>query len=295
MGLLENDKVGAASTAFQAIHDEELLKVTPWALEIAEKVAVTGKSVTMVGSELMGGFSKWEGTQEWQNISATSVTVTPDTYNFPVEIERDYIDDDGIGQFAGSFVGMGIMAGNLPNKLVADAFTAGYATVGMDGCLFFGTHTDGNGHSQVNTDTDVLDSDALDEACNKGYSFVAANGEPIGFTPTHLFYGVGSKSKAEDLLDNQFLAGGASNKWYKRLIPIFSQNIQGNDWFVLDLSKGIKPFKLFVRQEPEFTAITSPDAECVKNRGVYQYYSRSRMCCKPLHWQLCVASTGDGI
>jgi len=175
MALINQDKALAASQGFQALHDAELVKHPQWGRDIAQVITSDKHAEVLTWAEMLGGFSEWVGPQIWQNLSAQSITLVPKKYSFPVEVGKDFIEDDSIGMFAPQFLNMGIMASNLPNKLVSELLVAGYSTECYDGGFFFAAnHPDANGHSQSNTGTAALTSDSLDDAIDTMSAIVAA-------------------------------------------------------------------------------------------------------------------------
>jgi phage major head subunit gpT-like protein len=289
MGIVNNDKVLNASQDFRAAFIDELMKQTPWALQAAERFTCLTTSVSIPWMELLGDYEEFKGLVEWQAVAVQDVTITPKDYRFPVEVPMKAIDDDIHGIFTPRFRQMGIKAGNLPNKLLGAMIIDCYSgTKAYDGVAFFGAHS-----GCTNYGTDVLDSDAIDTLIGQMSAGTGADGQPLNFEATHLWYGAGSKGKAETILDCQFISSTA-NKHYKKYSPIYIPQITGNDWGFFDLSKGIKPYGYMSRQDPDFNAVISPDSVPVKDRKHYQYYSDARVVPFPLYWQLACASTGDG-
>lgn len=295
MGLLNIAKAEAASAGFQARFDSELMKPLegPQATDLAERLTTDRVNETYTWAEMLGGYSEWIAPTVWSNLSAQNITLTPKDYRLNVEVPKKSVDDDAIGIFGQMFSQMGAEAAQLPNSLIAAALLAGYADNCYDGGDFFDlAHPDASGHSQGNTGVGALTAITLAAAENQMASLVTASGSPVRFRGTHLAYGCGMKSAAEGLLQTQWIAG-TTNQYFQKYKGVFLPEITGNDWFLVDLSKAIKPLTLLVRQEPDFNAIIDPSAECVKESNNYQYYSYARMVVGYGFWQLIYGSTGD--
>lgn len=296
MGLLNKEKAEAASAGFQAKFDTELVKpfAGPQVQDLAEPLTSERNSETFAWSEMLGGFSEWIAPTVWDNLAVQDVTLVPKDWRLNVEVPKKAVDDDAIGIFGQQFAQMGLAGANLPNKLVAEALISGYTDDCYDGGDFFDlVHPDAAGHTQSNTGTGALTAITLEAGLDKMYALVTASGDPVMFQPTHLVVGVGARAAGGDLINSPFLAGGATNKFYKSMELVFTPYITGNDWFIVDLSKGIKPLMLLVRQAPDFNAIIDPSAECVKESNNYQYYSYAREVVGYGFWQLIYGNTGD--
>lgn len=73
-------------------------------------------------------------------------------------------------------------------------------------------------------------------------------------------------------------------------------NVSGNDavapWFLVDLSKPLKPLLMQTRQEPEFLMVTDPEDSHVFKTGEFLMGAEARAACGYTFWQLAHRCTG---
>lgn len=292
MGQLNASRVAAANAGFQAEFYSSLLAQPQWWQQIAREIRSEEASVTLTWTTLLAAMRKWVGARHWGNLSAQKVTLTPEPYEISVEVERDAVDDDAIGLYSDTMNMMGIAAGNAFNDAVVDLLINGFTATGYDNVAFFSnSHTEDGGANQDNLSTETFTNDHLDNAMALGAALKAPNGDPLNIRYTHVIHGPSLRATVRDTLKNDRLANGASNPWMGGLTAIESPRITNVRWFLLDLSKGIKPLVFWPRQTPEFISITDPESEPVKERRMYQYGAEARMDGEYLWWQLALGST----
>ena len=71
----------------------------------------------------------------------------------------------------------------------------------------------------------ALDSANLTIAYEMMRGFKADGGRPLGMKPRTLVVGTGNETKAWDLIDKALVAGGDSNRWYKKLNVVVSDQL----------------------------------------------------------------------
>jgi phage major head subunit gpT-like protein len=130
------------------------------ALEAAEstrdRVATTVRSTT--SENRYGWLKKLPGMREWIGPRVLNLLAESDyslknrKFEMTIEVGRDDIEDDNLGQYSLLFSEMGESAGTHPEKLVYDALKAGFDTECFDGQNFFDTDhpiTDEDGNETV--------------------------------------------------------------------------------------------------------------------------------------------------
>lgn len=121
-----------------------------------DRVATTVKSTT--GENRYGWLRKLPGMREWIGPRVMNLLAESDyalknrKFEMTIEVGRDDIEDDNLGQYSLLFSEMGESAGSHPEQLVYEALAAGFATECFDGQNFFDTDhpiTDANGEEAV--------------------------------------------------------------------------------------------------------------------------------------------------
>ena len=104
---------------------------------VAMLIKSSGKSNTYVWLSNFPTFNKWVGQRQHKAISETAMQVVNDKYESTVDISREEIEDDEIGQFGTIAELAGMSAVNLKNDLVFKALCNGFSAVCYDGQYFF--------------------------------------------------------------------------------------------------------------------------------------------------------------
>lgn len=107
--------------------------------KVAMLITSSGKSNTYAWLSNFPTFSKWVGKRQHKTISETAMQVVNEKYESTVDILRDEIEDDEIGQYGATAELAGMAAVNLKNDLVFKALCAGFSSICYDGQYFFDT------------------------------------------------------------------------------------------------------------------------------------------------------------
>lgn len=125
-----------------------------------DRVATTIRSSTASNTygwlKQMSGMREWIGPRQLDGIAEASYTVPNKHFEKTVEVSKNDIEDDNLGQYSMMFASMGEAAASHPETMVWDLLKAGFDTECWDGQNFFDTDhpiTDENGGEAVFSNT----------------------------------------------------------------------------------------------------------------------------------------------
>jgi phage major head subunit gpT-like protein len=110
---------------------------------LRDRVAMTVRSSTASATygwlRQMTGMREWIGPRLLDGIAEASYTIANRHFEKTIEVSRNDIEDDNLGQYGPMFAMLGEAAGAYPEQLVWDLLKAGFTTNGWDGQYFFDT------------------------------------------------------------------------------------------------------------------------------------------------------------
>jgi phage major head subunit gpT-like protein len=265
MSFLVAEKVAAAQIGFQTrfgvAFDKAPKTYERLATEVPSANAVEQHN-WLADVPLM---KEWIGERQLAKLRAEGFQVVNKNFASGLEVDQNDLEDDKLGQYNPKIDMLASQAMWSYELLLHDLLIAGFGTTkgtAFDGLSFFNTaHVLGDGSAQSNKATGTLDdTGVLDAGIAAFLSLKDYEGDPLNATPTHLMVGPSNRAKANELVKAQFLASGASNTNFNVVDLIISPRLVGADagkWFLLDLSKPIKPLGLQMRKRPVFDSVTS--------------------------------------
>ncbi len=188
---------------------------------------------------------------------------------------------------------LGRRAALYPLRLAVEALQNGFTDNWIDDRSVFNTaHTWPGGQTWSNRSDVALTADNFDAACRAMEGRNGPDGSPMSLVPRVLVCGLELRAAAEQLVDIQFLANGASNVRYKRCdLLVLPRLGSSTAWWVID-NDPVRPMVLQDREGPEFTAKDSPDDDDAFYRETYAYKARRRCAVAILAPWLIQASAG---
>jgi len=194
-----------------------------------------------------------------------------------VQVKRNDIADDNVGVYAPGVRQLGRRAALYPLRLAAEALLGGFTDTWVDGAtVFSASHEWVGGRSWSNRSDVALDADNFEAAVLALETRVGPDGAPLGLHANVLVCGPTNRAAAEDILEVQYAAGGASNRLFKKCdLLVLGRLGSSSAWFVTD-TRPVKPMILQDREGPEFTAKDNPDDDDAFYREIYAYKARRR-------------------
>lgn len=232
----------------------------------------------------------WLGESPWpspwtdeRQIKATNpeqnYVLTNAKYEATIGIEREAFDDELYGQISVRIQQLATNMARWFDEQVFSTLVNGETKECYDGQYFFDTdHTDPGATyttSQSNLGSSELTVANLKSTITAMRKFKDGNGKPAGITPTHLVVPPDLEFTAIEILKSQYYPSATNmgtstttdyvavnkvNPVNGALGLIVSPYITDSDsWYVVDLSKAVKPLILQEREPVEFKMLTSDD------------------------------------
>lgn len=209
-------------------------------------------------------------------LSGFNYEITNKKYESTLDVDRDIIEDDRTGQIMIAVNALATKAAQAYTKLVSAAFTAAFTTAIFDGENFFDAdHTTGSnylGTAKDLTGTNVDSAELLLAGQNDD------KGDPLGYRGTHLIIGPALRAAADALVNTQYLAGGASNPYYKRyeVIELPYLGLTAKQWALADMNQGFMPFIMQIRTAITLVAKTDLNSDRAFDKDIFTWGTRAR-------------------
>lgn len=235
-------------------------------------------------------------------------SISDKVYEATIAVDRKALEDEQYGLLRLRAQELGQAVGVYYEEAVVNALIAGNTTIGPDGQYFFDSDHGESGTPQSNLVSLPLNSANLAQAITQMMKFTDDTNRPLGINPTHLLVGPNLKFTAMEILNSTVVVsrvgegtagGGATsatpytNVLQGLLTLLVSPHITDNRWYLLDLSRPIKPIILQLRSNVpvEFVVLSNPDQHSdVFMRDVIYFGARTRFGVGYSLWQLALAS-----
>lgn len=286
MGILNEveAKISAAQIGFNTIFAREFAQLST-VDPVWQQMAMETKSIKKVEQYNWLGknppMREWTSERNIAKLRAYGYSIRNRKWANGIEVDQDDIDDDALGLYGPAISELATEAYYHRSDLLMQLLISGFATTNFgacyDGKAFFATdHQDSSGPSQGNKGTSALSTNTYRAAWESMLELRDENKHPMRVMPTHLVVGPKLRATARDLLLAERNANGASNTDYQTVQLVVSQQLQdgivvdGNDtqetvdaadmWFLLDLSRPIKPLIFQMRKEIQWRSVVGPDS-----------------------------------
>lgn len=245
---------------------------------------------------------EWVGDKVLKAFTAFSYTIVNKDWEATVEVDRNHIEDDELGIYAPQAQMAGFSAKQLPDEIVFDLVNNGFTNTCYDGKAFFatshkvGTSTVSNkGTAVLSCETTALAKAGYGAARTAMKKFKDDEGRPLNINPSVLLVGPALEDTARALLTNDKLEDDKPNPYKGTAELVVDSRITSDTaWFLLDVSKPVKPFIYQERKKATFVQQTAPDTDNVFLRKKYRYGAESRANGGYGFWQTAYGSTGAG-
>lgn len=233
---------------------------------------------------------EWVGERVIHNFAERSFEIRNRKFEETIGVKREDIEDDNLGLYTPMFDMLGQQARMYPDDLVLELLESGTTELCYDGQNFFDTDhpknmdDSGAGTQSNNFTSKALSHDNYQSVRTSMRKLVGADGRPLGVSPTHLLVPPALEKTALQILNAEMVAEGTGDatvavsnvlRGTTKLI-VWDRLTSDTTWYLLDLSKPIKPFVFQNRDAPEFTYLNKGDNENVFMRDEYLYGVRAR-------------------
>jgi len=292
--LITQGNLSSVFTGLKATFAEAVLATEPEAIkQLMEVVPSTGGSENYPVASLLGDLEEVLDEVTITGIGSFVQNVENRTFARIVQVGRNDIADDNIGVYRPGVRQLGRRAALYPLRLAVEALLNGFTDTWVDGqAVFSASHTWVGGASWSNRSDVALDADNFKDAVDALETRSGPDGSPLGLTPGVLVCGPTNRAAAEDVLEVQYNANGASNRHYGKckliVMPRFGSSAA---WFLMDTDP-VRPMILQDREGPEFVAKDAADDDDAFYRELYAYKARRRCAVAILAPWLIQASDG---
>jgi phage major head subunit gpT-like protein len=271
------------NTLFQASMGSVMPLATP---RLATSVPSSGEKNVYAHMAKLLRMRPWLGDRVIQNVSSKSYELSNTPFELTVAVERRKIVDDQLGIYRPLIEEMGRQTGLWMDDLVIAALQAGNAaaSVTFDGVPFFSTThptdpEDAASAAQSNNLTAAdLTETTYDAARIAMHNFKGSDNRVLGIQPRLLVVPPQLETKAKKIVVATELAGAGTNVLAGTAEILVLPQLAGapTTWYLMDVSRAIKPLISQVREAPDFVSMTAPDSDNVFNRDEYVFGSKAR-------------------
>ncbi len=300
--ILDRQKLDAAYVTFSTLFDMQLVRTPTVFQDVATVMPV---SSTVTEFKWLGDvpkMKKWIGQRALNKLRAETHQIRTENWANGIEVERDDLDDDKLGlirprieQLAAE--GMWHIE-DLVFDIINDAITAagaGSLALCYDGQPLFDTdHTasGSGGTSQSNFEDGAFDETNYQDAWAKMMNFTDTTGAKLRIMPDTLCVGVGNRTVARKLINQQTKASGEENIEAGTSRLIVHPRMLSTAWFLASTAQAVRALIVLIRQAPQFAAADSMSGDDAFMSGVFKYGADARHGVGLGLWQTIVG--GDG-
>lgn len=208
--------------------------------------------------------SEWIDERKVKALNEFDYLIPNKSYEATIGVSRDSIEDDRLGAVQMRINEMARKARTHPRKLFFEALLAGTTDLCYDGQPFFSaSHSEGSSGTQTNLYTGTGVTLAQIQADLEGAEARMLNykddiGAPVneGNIQLAVICPPALKVKFEQLNSLAFISQ-TDNFWKNKISKIVStaRLTDANDWYLADISSGLKPIVMQKRREVEFTQL----------------------------------------
>lgn len=293
---------GLTTSALKGNFFSSLKSVSPIWRELASIVRSTGSSENYRWLGTVPQMRQWGSGRLAKGLRSESYSVENQKYESTIEVDRDELSDDQLGQIVVRVRELAKRAGNHPDKLLANLIENGSSSgyTAYDGETFFSSsHESGDSGTQSNAlSFDASDvsavtaaefADSYQQAVETFLSYRDDQGEPINndlgkltvLVPPNLWYRAKQALTADMLGDSTNILSGEAR------VMVFPRLTSTDKWYLCRTDVEVRPFIFQDRESIEFTALTEGSEESFK-REKFLYGVRGRYALAYGYWQYCV-------
>jgi phage major head subunit gpT-like protein len=139
MAIITPTLLGSINNALNTAYNTNFWRAKGAYKDIAFVVASDGDSEVYPRLDMLPGLREWIGARVVHELTQSSFLIKNREFEETISVKRTDIADDKYGIYAPVAAQMGLDAGIMPDKLVAQTMAAGTSTITYDGQYFFST------------------------------------------------------------------------------------------------------------------------------------------------------------
>lgn len=235
------------------------------------------------------GMRLWEGGERiYNNIVNGAYTLVNRKYEDSIEVDRDDIEDDSMGQYGPMFEMFGGAVAQWPDDMLIEVLLQGETQLCHDGQYYFDTdHPKQLVAPSTGVQANLVTGTPLTSAnfsaqIAKGMELVGADGKPLGISYNKIVVPPALRRTALEIVAAETIpnaAGTASqtnvekNSVEVMVLDRLAASAGGSDtdWYLFDTSMPLKPFMIQMRRRPIFQAFDKPSDPGVFEKSKFRY------------------------
>jgi phage major head subunit gpT-like protein len=315
MPVVTSDLLAALYTNYRSLWNDQFLAASQQD-RLLNKIAMTVDSNTDTETYAWFGtvpkMREWIGERQLSSITPTNYSIRNKDWESTLEVDRNAIEDDKLGQIRPRISQMATEAMRSQEQLAVDVLEGGSAAtiagLAYDGQFFFDTDhatpgaeyqtsqsnkLTGTGVTLANIQTDYATAVAAMR------SFKDDRGRPMNLTPTDVVVPPALEGVFRQFLTSESLPSGsvaaAANPWRNNVtLNVNGYLTDATDWYLLCLNEPVKPLVFQMRRAPEFNALDNPSQnEAAFMRKRYMYGVDGRWNIGYGMWQMAIRVTNS--
>lgn len=294
--IINNENLAGLRVSFSAAFNKVYLE-TP---SNKEKIATTVPSTTKLNTYgWLGDFPtmrEWIGEREIQNLEEKSYNIVNKHFEASVAVNRDDVEDDNLGLYTVQMQMMASEAKMHQDVLVMGMLKNGFTGKCYDDLPFFSDKHKVGKDPCSNKGTAKLTPESYAAARASMMSVKKDNGDPANIRPSLLVVPPVLEAVARKILEAE-LIDGTTNPWKGSaellLDSALSGGTYGNNWFLLDTKKPLKPLIFQERKKVKFVSRVNENDDNVFMKNEYIYGADGRYNAGYGFWQFAYGSTGE--
>lgn len=295
--IVNSANLAAAAKGFRVLYKESLGAVESIYQKLAMVVPSDAPEETYAWLGELPRMREWIGDRVIKGLKAHGFTIRKKDWELTISVSRDEIQFDRLGLVKPRIQMMGQAAGQHYDELLLALIVSGFDALCFDGQYFFDADHPVKDKSVSNVTDKPFSATAYGAARAAMLSLVGENDNPLGIRPTHLVVPPQLEMAANEVLVSERTAAGATNPYRGSAELIVTPWLAAHPtkWFLLDLSKAVKPFIVQVVRKPDqLVALDQVDDANVFLKKEFWYGIDGQDNAGFGLWQLAYGSTGDG-
>jgi phage major head subunit gpT-like protein len=276
--IVNKESLQGIQTSFRTIFMQTFEKAAPMDLTgVVDDFPMSTGRLELAWCAVLGKMREWLGDRQARDIVAKNYAVVARHFEHTVEVDRDDIEDDNMGQYGPQIRKITIRGARFPDRMVADAITAN-ATCWDGQPLVDDSHPAFGPYAAFdNKITTALSADstgyaAVITALGMMSGFKDAEGDNLGLSGKALVVPNELQYVARALINSPFKIGTTSDfNELAHLKLIVLPLSDATNWYVVDTDAEVAPFIRGRRKELEFNAVDDPNDSRVFSSRKFQY------------------------
>ena len=289
--------LNAIAAGLKKVYNDTFNKTESFHKKVAMVVPSSNSQETYAWLQNMPRMRKWVGDKVINKLSKQGYSIVNDDFEVTVEVKRNDIEDDNIGQYNNMSQQAGWSAKQLPDELTSELINKGQTSLCYDGKPFFSSAhpvtVKGEDKTMSNVHNKALSAESAAAAKasygvgrTKMRSLTDYEGRNLKVKPNLLIVGPDLEDTARTLLTADKLENGDQNIYKNTAELLVIDDLTAGTWYLEDTSMPVKALIIQERKKPVFVSQTDMNADGVFSRATYKFGAEARYGAGYGFWQL---------